>query len=194
MILTKMTGHFTKISGLFPRKQATGTAPRTVTAENRPFRSMAALRRVLDLARIRLRLRCRGALQHCVVLERPGLFDSALAHMQIVATLYPECPFTPQAWLYSGEYMFDKGNLARAIQCYQTVMKYPESEWFDEAALQAGMVTIPSVKPRKSDLYVPGAGRTRRWERQGHAAAGKGIHGLCRHFFQRIRHDGRKRA
>lgn len=79
-----------------------------------------------------------------------GVFDSALAHMQIVATHYPKSAYTPQAWLYSGEYMFDKGNLPKAIQCYQAVMKYPESEWFDEALYKLAWSQYRQSNPEKA--------------------------------------------
>jgi tetratricopeptide (TPR) repeat protein len=79
-----------------------------------------------------------------------AVFDSALAHMQTVATLFPKSAYAPQAWLYSGEYMFDKGNLPKAIQCYQAVMKYPESEWFDEALYKLAWSQYRLSNPEKA--------------------------------------------
>jgi TolA-binding protein len=79
-----------------------------------------------------------------------GQFDSALAHMEIVATEHQKSPFAPQALMYSGEYMFDKGNLSKAIQCYQSVMKYPESEWFDEALYKLAWSQYRLSNPEKA--------------------------------------------
>jgi TolA-binding protein len=79
-----------------------------------------------------------------------GQFDSALAHMQTVATGFPKSAYASQAWLYSGEYMFDKGNLPRAIQCYQAVMKYPESEWFDDALYKLAWSQYRQSNPEKA--------------------------------------------
>jgi TolA-binding protein len=79
-----------------------------------------------------------------------GLFDSALAHMEIVATAHPKSPLVPQALMYTGEYMFDKGNISKAIQCYQSVMKYPESEWFDEALYKLAWSQYRLSNPEKA--------------------------------------------
>ncbi|MDD5676351.1 MAG: tetratricopeptide repeat protein, partial [Chitinivibrionales bacterium] len=40
-----------------------------------------------------------------------GLLDSAITHMQVVARKFPNSQFTPQAWMYIGEYCFDHGKL-----------------------------------------------------------------------------------
>jgi tetratricopeptide (TPR) repeat protein len=77
-------------------------------------------------------------------------FDSALSHMETVATQFPQSSFAPQAWMYAGEYLFDKGNLAEAIKCYQAVMKYPESEWFDEALYKLAWSQYRLSNPEKA--------------------------------------------
>jgi TolA-binding protein len=79
-----------------------------------------------------------------------GKFDSALAHMEIVAAEHPKSPFAPQAFMYVGEYMFDKGSLSKAIQNYQSVMKYPESEWFDEALYKLAWSQYRLSNPEKA--------------------------------------------
>jgi TolA-binding protein len=79
-----------------------------------------------------------------------GIFDSALAHMEIVSTSYPKSSFAPQAWMYTGEYLFDKGSLSKAIQCYQSVMKYPESEWFDDALYKLAWSQYRLSNPEKA--------------------------------------------
>jgi TolA-binding protein len=79
-----------------------------------------------------------------------GKFDSAMAHMEIVASAHPKSPFAPQALMYAGEYMFDKGNLSKAIQNYQAVMKYPESEWFDEALYKLAWSQYRLSNPEKA--------------------------------------------
>ena len=77
-------------------------------------------------------------------------FDSALAQMEVVANKFPQSQYAPQAWMYAGEYMFDKGNLARAIACYQAVMKYPESDWFDEALYKMAWAQYRLSNPEKA--------------------------------------------
>lgn len=77
-------------------------------------------------------------------------FDSALVHMEKVSLDFPKSPYAPQAWMYAGEYMFDKGNLSKAIQCYQSVMKYPESEWFDEALYKLAWSQYRLSNPEKA--------------------------------------------
>jgi TolA-binding protein len=79
-----------------------------------------------------------------------GGFDSALTHMKTVAEKFPQSPYAPQAWMYAGEYMFDKGNLAKAITCYQAVMKYPESDWFDEALYKLAWAQYRLSNPEKA--------------------------------------------
>lgn len=76
--------------------------------------------------------------------------DSAHSHMQIVARSYPDCPHAAQAWMYSGEYAFDHGNLTDAITCFQDVMKYPESEWFDEALYKLAWTQYRLSNPEKA--------------------------------------------
>ncbi len=62
-----------------------------------------------------------------------GMFDSAVTKMADVAINYKSSQFAPQAWMFLGEYHFDNAKLDSAINAYKTVIKYPESEWFDDA-------------------------------------------------------------
>lgn len=93
-----------------------------------------------------------------------SVFDSAFAHMEIVAAKFPKSQFAPQAWMYAGEYLFDRGNLSRAILCYQAVIKYPESEWFDEALYKLAWSQYRLSNPEKaisSFLALVGLGEGR---------------------------------
>ena len=76
--------------------------------------------------------------------------DSALYYMEKLATLYPECSHTPQAWMYCGEYNFEKGNLEKSLKCYQAAMRYPESEWFDEALYKLAWAQYRLSNPEKA--------------------------------------------
>lgn len=62
-----------------------------------------------------------------------GKFDSAVAQMDTISSRYPQCAYAPQANMFIGEFNFDRGNLEAAVQRYQLVMKYPESDWFEDA-------------------------------------------------------------
>lgn len=62
-----------------------------------------------------------------------GIFDSAVARMADVALNHHNSRFAPQAWMYLGEHYFDNAKVDSAINAYKSVIKYPESEWFDEA-------------------------------------------------------------
>ena len=77
-------------------------------------------------------------------------FDSAYAHMYSVALQFPDHPHTPQAWMFCGEYHFDKGNLGEALSAFYTVMKYPESEWFDEALYKVAWTQYRLSNPEKA--------------------------------------------
>lgn len=79
-----------------------------------------------------------------------AIFDSAFSHMDILANNYPQSPHAPQAWMYCGEYLFDKGQLEKAISCYQWVMRYPESEWFDEALYKLAWSQYRLSNPEKA--------------------------------------------
>ena len=79
-----------------------------------------------------------------------AMFDSAVAHMETVTLLYPFSSHAPQAWMYCGEYNFDRGNLSAAIKCYQSVMRYPESEWFDEALYKLAWTQYRMSNPEKA--------------------------------------------
>ncbi len=77
-------------------------------------------------------------------------FDSAYAHMHIVASRFPDNPYAAQAWMFCGEYHFDKGNLKDALAAFYTVMKYPESEWFDEALYKVAWTQYRLSNPEKA--------------------------------------------
>jgi tetratricopeptide (TPR) repeat protein len=79
-----------------------------------------------------------------------GFLDSALSHFNRVATNFPSSPHAPQSWMYCGEYYFDKGKLDTAISCYHSVMKYPESEWFDEALYKQAWAQYRLSNPEKA--------------------------------------------
>ncbi len=96
-----------------------------------------------------------------------GQFDSAYYHMYILASGFPEHPYAPQAWMFCGEYHFDKGNLSDALNAYYTVMKYPASEWFDEALYKVAWTQYRLSNPEKAissflALVDLGGGRTGR--------------------------------
>jgi len=79
-----------------------------------------------------------------------GEFDSAYAFMKRLAETYPENPHTPQAWMYCGEYNFDKGQLDSALASFYRVMKYPESEWFDDALYKVAWTQYRLSNPEKA--------------------------------------------
>lgn len=79
-----------------------------------------------------------------------GVIDSALNHFHIVGTEFPSSPHAPQSWMYCGEYYFDKNMLDTAISCYHSVMKYPESEWFDEALYKLAWAQYRLSNPEKA--------------------------------------------
>ena len=78
------------------------------------------------------------------------MLDSALFYMENRAALYPTSVHTPQAWMYCGEYNFDRGELDQAIKCYQATMRYPESEWFDEALYKLAWAQYRLSNPEKA--------------------------------------------
>jgi len=79
-----------------------------------------------------------------------GTFDSAVAQMDSLANKYPESQYAPQAFLYIGEYMFDHGKLDKALKAYQSVIKYPESEWFDKALYKLAWTQYRLSNPEKA--------------------------------------------
>jgi TolA-binding protein len=79
-----------------------------------------------------------------------GKFDSAVAEMDSVAVAYPSCQYAPQAWMYIGEYMFDHGKLDLALKAYQSVLNYPESEWFDKALYKLAWAQYRLSNPEKA--------------------------------------------
>lgn len=76
--------------------------------------------------------------------------DSAFHHMNMVATHFSNHPHAPQAWMFCGEYHFDKGNLEQALKSFYTVMQYPESEWFDEALYKVAWTQYRLSNPQKA--------------------------------------------
>jgi TolA-binding protein len=79
-----------------------------------------------------------------------GKFDSAVAQMDSVAVRYPSCQYAPQAWMYIGEYMFDRAKLDLALKAYQSVLNYPESEWFDKALYKLAWAQYRLSNPEKA--------------------------------------------
>ncbi len=79
-----------------------------------------------------------------------GHFDSAVSQMTEVAHNFKHSPFAPQAWMYLGEHYFDIGNLDSAIYAYRAVMKYPESEWFDDALYKLAWTQYRNSNPEKA--------------------------------------------
>jgi TolA-binding protein len=79
-----------------------------------------------------------------------GRFDSAVAQMDSVAVKYPTCQYAPQAWMYIGEYMFDRAKLDLALKAYQSVLSYPESEWFDKALYKLAWAQYRLSNPEKA--------------------------------------------
>lgn len=76
--------------------------------------------------------------------------DSAITHMKKVVQDFPESPHAPQAWMYCGEFYFDRADLEQAANCYQAVMKYPESEWFDKALYKLAWSQYRQSNPHKA--------------------------------------------
>ena len=93
-----------------------------------------------------------AAAQYCLAwcYSDLGRSDSALSHMSIVADQFPESQYAPQAYMYIGESAFDGGKLAEAAQAYQEVMKYPESQWFDEALYKYAWTQYRMSNPQKA--------------------------------------------
>jgi TolA-binding protein len=79
-----------------------------------------------------------------------GASDSAVAHMRIVAARHPDSRYAAQAWMYVGEHLFDNARLDEAIEAYQAVMNYPESEWFDEALYKLAWTQYRLSNPEKA--------------------------------------------
>jgi tetratricopeptide (TPR) repeat protein len=79
-----------------------------------------------------------------------GLADSALLHMRQLATTFPDHHYTPQAWMYIGEHLFDTGNLEEAVEAYKMVMNYPRSSWFDDALYKFAWTQYRLSNPEKA--------------------------------------------
>jgi tetratricopeptide (TPR) repeat protein len=79
-----------------------------------------------------------------------GLYDSAVSQMSRVAYDFKQSPFAPQAWMYLGESYFDRGQLDSAAHAYQSVMKYPKSEWFDDALYKLAWTEYRNSNPEKA--------------------------------------------
>jgi TolA-binding protein len=93
-----------------------------------------------------------GAATYCLAwcFNDAGQIDSAYYYMKKLARTYPDNPHTPQAWMFCGEYYFDKGNLEKALESFLWVMKYPESEWFDEALYKVAWTQYRMSNPEKA--------------------------------------------
>ncbi|MFP4240642.1 MAG: tetratricopeptide repeat protein [Chitinispirillaceae bacterium] len=77
-------------------------------------------------------------------------FDSAYHYMEKVAENYPLSPHAAQAWMYCGENRFEKADLEEAIRCYRAVMRYPESEYFDQALYKLAWTQYRLSNPHKA--------------------------------------------
>ncbi len=77
-------------------------------------------------------------------------FDSAFHYMRTVAVDYPASSHAAQAWMYCGEYHFDKSELDEAIKCYHSVLKYPESDYFDQALYKLAWTQYRLSNPEKA--------------------------------------------
>ncbi|MCX7725407.1 MAG: tetratricopeptide repeat protein [Chitinispirillaceae bacterium] len=78
------------------------------------------------------------------------LLDSAYYHMKFITEAFPYHPYSPQAWMFCGEYHFEKGNLNDALFAYQKVLNYPESEWFDDALYKIAWTQYRLSNPDKA--------------------------------------------
>ncbi|KMQ52233.1 TPR-domain containing protein [Chitinispirillum alkaliphilum] len=76
--------------------------------------------------------------------------DSALFYMKNVAQNFPRSVHAPQAWMYAGEHYFDTGRLENALRKYQAVLKYPQSEWFDQALYKLAWTQYRLSNPDKA--------------------------------------------
>ncbi len=79
-----------------------------------------------------------------------GSLDSAMAHMTALTTQFPQSTYTPQAWMYIGEYHFDRARLDSAAQAYKSVMLFPDSKWFDEALYKLAWTNYRLSNPEKA--------------------------------------------
>ena len=79
-----------------------------------------------------------------------GRYDSAIVQMTVVADEYPNSQYAPQAWMYIGEHAFENGRLQQASAAYQAVLKYPESQWFDEALYKYAWTQYRLSNPEKA--------------------------------------------
>ena len=79
-----------------------------------------------------------------------GKYDSAVAKMVDIAKNYSNSQFAPQAWMFLGEYHFDNTTLDSAIIAYRSVIKYPESEWFDDALYKLAWSHYRLSNPEKA--------------------------------------------
>jgi len=79
-----------------------------------------------------------------------GMLDSAVAKMALVARKYPGSAYAPQSWMYLGEYHFDNSRLDSAILAYKSVIKYPESDWFDDALYKLAWSHYRLSNPEKA--------------------------------------------
>ncbi|MFP4521989.1 MAG: tetratricopeptide repeat protein [Fibrobacterota bacterium] len=67
-----------------------------------------------------------------------GEEDSSRSSWERIVYEFPESRYASQSYLLLGEYHFYENNLDEAVDAYRGVLKYPESEWFDEALYKLG--------------------------------------------------------
>jgi TolA-binding protein len=76
--------------------------------------------------------------------------EMAVAQMETLAVNFPQSQYTPQAWMFVGEYLFDHDNLEKAVKAYQNVMKYPDNKWFDDALYKLAWTQYRLSNPEKA--------------------------------------------
>lgn len=91
---------------------------------------------------------CRYSLAWCY--NDINQFDSAVAQMKRITDEHGEFPYIAQAFMFLGEYYFDIGKLDSAMSAYRSVMKYPESEWFDDALYKLAWTQYRLSNPEKA--------------------------------------------
>lgn len=64
--------------------------------------------------------------------------DSAVSRGEELLKRFPQSEYAPQTALILGEYYFDGNKLDAALDRYRTVLKFPESRWFDKALYKLG--------------------------------------------------------
>jgi TolA-binding protein len=64
--------------------------------------------------------------------------DAALKTYLILIAKYPKSVYVPEARIRMGELYFDNNDMAKAIEQYKEVLKYPDSNFYDKALFKLG--------------------------------------------------------